>query len=203
MRPWPWVLPAVIAAAIVGLPAAAEEDSDGEAASKATIEIFDVDIPLLDGGVLRAGDLRGKYLVVDVWGTWCGTCRRVMPRLIEIQTRFGGRGVEVIGVSAEVSGDYATAVRRAKEFAAELGVNYRLGILDPAIYGKIRNVMKFENDDFTVPSTFVVDREGVIIGRYPGYFFGQEDEIADLLAQRLAAEAGGSGGFRDPAPPRP
>jgi thiol-disulfide isomerase/thioredoxin len=159
-------------------------------------ERFDLEIPLIDGGFIAAEDLRGKILVVDVWGTWCGPCRTVIPSLIEIQRRFGDRGVEVIGVSAEVSGDYETAVRRIRQFAADLGMNYQLGILDQQIYARIREIMKFEDETFIVPSTFVVNREGFIIARYPGYFFGQEREILDLLSKRLTAETARSSAAR-------
>jgi len=179
-----------LAVAACCAPATAETGA-GDAAGRGAArdeETFDLDIPLIDGGVLKTDEMRGKLLVIDVWGTWCGPCRKVIPHLIEIQKRFGSQGVEVIGVSAEVSGPYETAVRRVKEFAAEAGINYQLGILNPPVYEKIKKLMRYEDDDFTVPSTFIVDRDGVIIGRYPGYFFGQEDEISDLLVRSLASE---------------
>jgi len=193
-RPRSLIMAGVLTAAALCAPVAAQSGAGDAGAAGVEADVFDLDIPLIDGGVLRAKDMRGKFLVVDVWGTWCGPCRKVIPHLIEIQRRFGDQGVEVIGVSAEVSGPYEAAVRRVKEFAAEMGINYQLGILNPPVYERIKSLMRYENDDFTVPSTFIVDREGVIIGRYPGYFFGQEDEISDLLAKTLAAEPGTGGG---------
>jgi len=50
-------------------------------------------------------------------------------------------------------------------------------------------VMHYEGEHFTVPTTIILDREGVIIARYPGYFFGQEKEISELISQRLAKES--------------
>jgi thiol-disulfide isomerase/thioredoxin len=152
-------------------------------------EYWNLDISMLDGTTLTADETRGKILVIDVWGTWCGPCHKVIPKLIEIQARFAGRGIDVIGISAEVSGDYETAVRRVRKYADKVGINYRLGILDQKVYERIRAIMRFQNDDFTVPSTFIIDRTGLIIARYPGYFVGQEDEIAALLTQQLEAEA--------------
>lgn len=163
---------------------------------------FDLDIPLIGGGVLSAGELRGQILVVDVWGTWCGPCRKIIPELIRIQERFGPRGVRVIGVSAEPSDSVEEASRKVLRYAAEVGINYSLGIFDPELYGWIHQLMRFENDSFTVPSTFVVDADGEVIARYPGYFPGQEREIARVLSEALkrrgpapAPEAGG-----EPAP---
>ncbi|HXI03514.1 MAG TPA: TlpA disulfide reductase family protein [Candidatus Saccharimonadales bacterium] len=152
---------------------------------KAPVEYFSQDIPLISGGQLSAEDLKGKILVIDVWGTWCGPCRRVIPHLIDLQNRFGSRGVMVIGISAEQGDSEEEAAKKVLRFASEVGINYKLGIFDADLYQKIRSLMRFEGDEFTVPSTFVVDRDGAVIARYPGYFYGQEKEIARLLEQKL------------------
>jgi hypothetical protein len=121
----------------------------------------------------------------------------VIPHLIEIQKSFGPRGVEVIGISAEPGDDLDDATRKVLRFAAELGINYSLGIFDPGLYQWIRSLMMFEGDSFTVPSTFVVDDEGAVVGRFPGYFPGQERELRQLIEEMLEARAarlpGGAG----------
>jgi thiol-disulfide isomerase/thioredoxin len=151
-------------------------------------EYFDLDIPLIGGGTLPVVETRGKILVVDVWGTWCGTCRVVIPHLIEIEKQFAPRGVKVIGISAEVAGTVEEASRRILRYASEMGMNYSLGILDEEIYQRIRSLMRFEGDLFTVPSTFVVDTDGEVIARYPGYFSGQEKDLVAFLEERLERE---------------
>lgn len=167
---------------------------------------FNLDIPLIGGGELTASELRGQILVVDVWGTWCGPCRHVIPHLIEIQEQFGPQGVKVIGISAEPGDDVEEATRKVLRYAGEMGMNYSLGIFDPELYAWIKSLMKFEGDSFTVPSTFVVDAEGAVIGRFPGYFPGQERELRQLLGQALKAlkssePAGeGDGGRGAPSP---
>ncbi len=186
---------AAAALLVAGLSYGQEPDQAGDEPATPD-EQFDLDIPLIDGGTLSSEDLRGKILVVDVWGTWSGPCGRLIPRLIEIQQRFGPQGVVVVGISAEVSGDYETAVRRINKYAAEMGINYHLGILSPEIYDRIRRIMKFEGDTFTVPSTFIVDRSGRIIARYPGYFFGQEREIGEVVAEQVQSDPRPSGGSR-------
>lgn len=192
-----FVLAALCCLASAGASPAQETDGPGEEQEAAGKIYFDLDIPLIGGGELRAEDLRGKILVVDVWGTWCGPCRRVIPHLIEIQKSFGPRGVEVIGISAEPGDDLDDATRKVLRFAAELGINYSLGIFDPGLYQWIRSLMMFEGDSFTVPSTFVVDDEGAVVGRFPGYFPGQERELRQLIEEMLEARAarlpGGAG----------
>ena len=152
-------------------------------------EIFRFDIPAIEGGKLHEGDFRGRIVIVDVWGTWCGPCRQIIPHLVEIYSRFKSRGVEVVGISAEPGADYDTAVRRVREFAREMGITYRLGMLNEEVYAEIQKVMHYDGEHFTVPTTIVLDREGAIIARYPGYFFGQEKEIGELIEQRLKKES--------------
>ena len=152
-------------------------------------EVFRFDIPAIEGGKLTESDFKGRLLVVDVWGTWCGPCRQIIPHLVELYTRYKSRGVEVVGISAEPGADYETAVRRVREFARELGITYKLGMLNEDVYDEIQKVMHYEGEHFTVPTTIVLDREGVIIARYPGYFFGQEKEIGELIEQRLKKES--------------
>jgi thiol-disulfide isomerase/thioredoxin len=152
-------------------------------------EIFQFEIPAIDGGTITAAEFKGRILIVDVWGTWCGPCRQIIPHLVDIYARFRSRGVEVVGISAEPGSDYASAVRRVKEFAHEMGITYRLGMLNEDVYASVQRVMHYEGEHFTVPATLVLDRDGAIIGRYPGYFFGQEKEIAELIEQRLRKES--------------
>jgi thiol-disulfide isomerase/thioredoxin len=174
----------ILGASAVPPPALAGEAAEGKEAA----EYFHLDIPLIGGGALTAADLRGEILVVDVWGTWCGPCRKIIPHLIEIQEEFGPLGVRVIGISAEPAEDEEEATRKVLRYAAEMGMNYSLGIFDPDLYQWIRSLMRFEGDSFTVPSTFVVDVDGEVIARYPGYFHGQEQEIRRLLRSRVGTE---------------
>lgn len=153
-------------------------------------EHLSFEIPSVDGGTISTKDLKGRIVVVDVWGTWCAPCRRVIPHLVELQREFGPKGLTVIGISAEMGSDYATVSRRVREFAAELGINYRLGLLEPAVYEELKRLMRFGDDNFTVPTTLVLDRDGSVLARYPGYFFGQEKEIADLVREKVGSPSG-------------
>jgi thiol-disulfide isomerase/thioredoxin len=183
------------ASLLAGVAAAAADAGGGakSARSSPAREIFQFEIPAIDGGKITAAEFRGRLLVVDVWGTWCGPCRQIIPHLVELYSRFKSRGVEIVGISAEPGTVYETAVRRVKEFAGEMGITYRLGMLNEEAYAGIQRVMHYEGEHFTVPTTLVLDREGVIIGRFPGYFFGQEKEIAELIEEQLTKDSKAQG----------
>src|SRR5215469_6011136 len=53
----------------------------------------------LSGRRARLRDLRGNIVVLNFWATWCGPCREEMPRLVEAEKQYKGRGVIFLGAS--------------------------------------------------------------------------------------------------------
>jgi thiol-disulfide isomerase/thioredoxin len=49
----------------------------------------------------KLSEFRGKYLLVDFWGTWCGPCRREMPYLKAAYRNFQPRGLEILGMNTD------------------------------------------------------------------------------------------------------
>ena len=114
-------------------------------------------IRMLDGKVTRLTDLRGRPVVVDFWATWCRPCRASIPHLSQMQDRFAGRGLVVLGMSLD-DGD----PQKVRDFANRLGVHFRVGMADEKTlddYGPIRSI----------PTTFFVNRQGEIVRRVVGY----------------------------------
>ncbi len=55
----------------------------------------------LEGKERHLSDFRGKYLMVDFWGVWCGDCTRETPFQLEAYKRFKGRGFEILGLDSD------------------------------------------------------------------------------------------------------
>ena len=126
-------------------------------------------LPLLGGGTAALSSFRGKVVILDFWASWCPPCKREIPDFVELQRRYGGQGLQVVGVAL----DRPEPVR---DFAASANINYPVLIGNDEIarlYGGITGI----------PTTFVIDRQGNIVKRYEGYRPAAvfESDISSLL----------------------
>ena len=71
------------------------------------------------GGMTKLEDLRGKYVYIDVWATWCGPCIGEIPHLKIVEEKFHGKNIEFVSISIDTKKDY----EKWKKFvvAKELG----------------------------------------------------------------------------------
>lgn len=58
------------------------------------------------GGKTSLESLKGKYVYIDVWATWCGPCRAEIPFLKEIEAKYHGKNIEFVSISADVEKDH-------------------------------------------------------------------------------------------------
>jgi thiol-disulfide isomerase/thioredoxin len=58
------------------------------------------------GGMTKLEDLRGKYVYIDVWATWCGPCIAEIPYLKRVEEKFHGKNIEFVGISIDAKKDY-------------------------------------------------------------------------------------------------
>jgi peroxiredoxin len=111
----------------------------------------DFELETLDGERLRLSNLKGKVVVVNLWATWCPPCRAEMPALQDLYDKHRDEGLLVVAVNA-TDQDSAAAARR---FVAERGLTFPVA-LDPQGEASRQYALQ------ALPSTFVVDREGVV-----------------------------------------
>ncbi len=143
----------------------------------------------LDGGSLSNTDFRGKILVVDVWATWCGPCRMVIPHLSKLREKYRARGVEVVGLSVDEPVPDGGGYLQVKSFVAEYAIKYPIGLMNKTVYRELVALMGADpRAGFSIPTTVVMARDGRLLKIYPGYFRGQEREIERVIEQALGAE---------------
>ena len=102
---------------------------------------------------LRSADLKGRWYVFNVWGTWCGGCREEHSVLLEIRKTAQ---VPLIGL------DWKDEDPQALQWLAELGNPYEVVATDRE--GRIA----IDWGVYGAPETFLVDPQGVVVYKYVG-----------------------------------
>ncbi len=116
-------------------------------------------LPTLKGEV-RLSDLRGKALLVNFWATWCGPCRKEMPQLVAAYERYRQEGLEIVAVNLQEPED------RVRRFMEEFGARFTVAL------DKTGAVVR-EYQLLGIPTTFFIDRQGVIRSIFRGPFLGE------------------------------
>lgn len=63
------------------------------------------------GGTTSLNDLKGKYVYVDVWATWCGPCKREIPYLKEVEMEYHDKNIAFVSISIDVKKDHDTWIK--------------------------------------------------------------------------------------------
>ena len=87
--------------------------------------IADGEIELADGTITKASDHKGKVILLNLWGIWCGPCRDEMPHLAELQAAYGERGFEVIGLNIGDEDGAPENLDKIKAFGEKMKLNSR------------------------------------------------------------------------------
>lgn len=66
-------------------------------------EAPDFELVTPEGKRIKLSDLRGKYVLVDFWASWCGPCRKEIPNIKKVYSEFKDKGLQVVGVSIDRS----------------------------------------------------------------------------------------------------
>ena len=66
-------------------------------------EAPDFELATPEGKRIKLSDLRGKYVLVDFWASWCGPCRKEIPNIKKVYSDFKDKGLQVVGVSIDRS----------------------------------------------------------------------------------------------------
>ncbi len=133
----------------------------------------------LDGEVLPLAAARGKLVVLNIWATWCGPCRKELPSLQRLSQTLDARRFEVLGVALD---EDAHVVR---EYLIDKGVSYP-NWLDPAL--------KAADDVLGItayPYTFFISPEGRLLGRVVGLAEWDDPKVIRALEAAYRGDTSG------------
>lgn len=115
----------------------------------------ELDIPSPDGEIITLESLRGKYVLIDFWASWCGPCRRENPNVVKAYNKYKDAGFEVYSVSLDKDKNrWVQAIEKD-------GLVWNSHVSDLKGWGtKATRVYGFSG----IPYTVLIDKEGKVIG---------------------------------------
>lgn len=154
---------------------------------------FAFDFTLADPGGKKVSlaDFRGKVVLVDFWGTWCGPCRQSIPLLIALYKRYHARGLEIVGLNYENEAANDDEARNlVRQAVQQVGIPYPCVMGDEKTKERVPGFSAF-------PTSLLLDRSGkvrmVLVGGGEKALQQIADAVMVLLSEPSpsAAEAKG------------
>ena len=120
-----------------------------------------------DGDLVSLSDLKGKVVLLNFWGTWCGPCRIELPDFIKLYDKYHKDGLEIVGITIR----RGESIQDVARFQDQWGLNYLL--LNDINGNEVSKVTM----DYSraigqmisgIPTTLIIDREGFIVSGFIG-----------------------------------
>jgi thiol-disulfide isomerase/thioredoxin len=146
----------------------------------------------LNSKPLKLADLKGKVVLLDFWGTWCGPCVASIPKLIELNEKYHDKGLVIIGIHDDTKDSIQTLEKELNKLSKERWngkeIPYAI-VLDDGGITKIEGTQQKTDGVNTAtygihsfPTMILIDKQGRIVDKfYPG-------ENNELLEKLLAAD---------------
>lgn len=115
---------------------------------------------------------KGKVVYVDFWASWCGPCKRSLPKLEELRAKYKGSGFEVIAINMDEN------AQDAKDFLEKFPVSFPVGV-DP------KGVVAEKYRITGLPSAYIIDRQGNIGHIVVGFNEKTEFDAIEAAATKL------------------
>jgi|SRR5215472_3741493 len=126
-----------------------------------------------EGAPVNLSVYKGRVVVLDFWATWCEGCKEEIPWFMEFQSKYGQKGLTVVGASLDDDG-----WKSVKPYLRQHAINYRI------VIGTFESAKQFGVDK-GMPVTLLIDRQGKIADVHPGMVDKEafEREIQALLKE--------------------
>jgi thiol-disulfide isomerase/thioredoxin len=144
--------------------------------------IATAEIEFADGTKGTLADRKGKVVLINLWGIWCGPCRAEMPHLVELQDKYRDKGFQVIGLNVGNEDFLPESFENIKAFGEKTKLNYELARGPRELQSQIYHLAGFDG----VPVSLLIDREGrlraVLRGGGPAVVTQMKESVAKAMA---------------------
>ena len=119
------------------------------------------DVQLIDGRTLKAADLNGSAVIVQIWASWCPFCAAQNPHVQKLHDAYSSRGLKVLAFSIDQT------EQAARDYVAKHGYTFNVAMRSDEVdrwFGRNR----------TLPETYVVDAKGKVVFVHRGEMFPED-----------------------------
>ncbi|MDX1696215.1 MAG: TlpA disulfide reductase family protein [Ketobacteraceae bacterium] len=146
--------------------------SQGAMAAKVGQQAPEITLPDRNGKTVKLSDFRGQVVMVNFWASWCQPCRTEMPLIEDLYQKFKKIGFVVLAVNVDEEPE------NGKKMLKEVPVSF------PVVFDS-KNQMIEKYGVQAMPSTYMVDRKGVIREVHRGYKPGDEADYEQYIRKLL------------------
>jgi thiol-disulfide isomerase/thioredoxin len=124
-------------------------------------------------GMVSLESLRGRFVYVDFWASWCGPCEMSFPWLLSMNERYASKGLAIVAINLDKNRD------AADDFLRRFSVPF-LVAFDPA--GKTAEAFNVT----VMPSSYLLSPTGVILHSQPGFDLKKAERLEAILKEAIS-----------------
>lgn len=150
---------------------------------------FAFEFPDLEGNLVTHEDERfqDKVVIVEILGTWCPTCHYAAPTLVEIYDRFRDRGLEIVGLAYEVTGDPAVDGPLVQRFKDKFGIEFPILLAGVNDSESPRATQPQLDGPIGFPTTIFLDPSGHVRRVHTGFYGPSTGAAHEELRREMIA----------------
>ena len=163
------VLLALAAAVLLATAATAPAPMSAQQASEPTFP--DLEFVGSEGGSVRLSELKGNVVLLNVWATWCGPCKKELPVVQKMYDTYSDRNFVVVSVNVDADR------KRVDPFVKQFNISLPVYFAAPEDAGPLTAM--------GIPSTFILGPDRTLIDRAVGYSPEWEDRWKKVVEKHL------------------
>ncbi len=124
------------------------------------------------GQQITLANYRGSVLIIDFFASWCQPCKRSIPHLIELNRKYGKKGLQILGLSLDEDRDDLV------DFITPLRLNYPAALANEDL--------QVEYGLRSIPTFFIINKRGVVAEKYMGLTDEVKKNVEATIIRLLA-----------------
>lgn len=136
-----------------------------------TVPLADLIFPDVDGRKHSLADsaYAGKARIIEIFGTWCPNCHDASKYLIELDRKYRDRGLSIVGLAFELSGDFSRDAKQVRRYAERVGVTYPILLAGVSDKKKASEAFPALDRIRSYPTTIFLHADGRVRAVHTGF----------------------------------